>query len=120
VWGEERLPNELLVKLGIRVSPRTLGMCMPKRPLGQPRGDQRWSTFLISAFDFAWVDDSLRSGTSSQRIGPWRAGSAERMHEGSESLVPTSIARGCARPWWNQSSAACIMNIRLPQCPRTR
>jgi hypothetical protein len=44
--GEERIANELLVKLGIRVSPRTVCKYMPKRPPGQPRGDQRWSTFL--------------------------------------------------------------------------
>ena len=44
LWGEERIANELLVKLGIRVSPRTVGKYMPKRPPGQPRGDQRWST----------------------------------------------------------------------------
>jgi putative transposase len=46
LWGEERIANELLVKLGIRVSPRTVGKYMPKRPSGQPRGDQRWATFL--------------------------------------------------------------------------
>ena len=46
LWGEERIANELLVKLGIRVSPRTVGKYMPKRPPGQPRGDQRWSTFI--------------------------------------------------------------------------
>ena len=46
VWGEERIASELLVKLGIRVSPRTVRKYMPKWPEGQPRGDQRWSTFL--------------------------------------------------------------------------
>jgi putative transposase len=46
LWGEERIANELLVKLGIRVSPRTVSKYMPKRPPGRPRGDQRWSTFL--------------------------------------------------------------------------
>jgi putative transposase len=46
VWGEERIASELLVKLGIQVSPRTVRKYMPKRPHGQPRGDQRWSTFL--------------------------------------------------------------------------
>jgi transposase InsO family protein len=46
LWGEERIANELLVKLGIRVSPRTVRKYMPKRPPGLPRGDQRWSTFL--------------------------------------------------------------------------
>ena len=46
LWGEERIAGELLVKLGIRVSPRTVRKYMPKRPPGVPRGDQRWSTFL--------------------------------------------------------------------------
>ena len=46
LWGEERIANELLLKLGIRVSPRTVRKYMPKRPRGHPRGDQRWSTFL--------------------------------------------------------------------------
>ena len=46
LWGQERIANELLIKLGIRVSPRTVSKYMPKRPPGQPRGDQRWSTFL--------------------------------------------------------------------------
>ena len=46
LWGEQRIASELLVKLGIRVSPRTVQKYMPKSPAGQPRGDQRWSTFL--------------------------------------------------------------------------
>lgn len=46
LWGEERIANEPRVKLGIRVSPRTIRKYMPGRPSGHPRGDQRWSTFL--------------------------------------------------------------------------
>ena len=46
LWGEERIANELLVKLGIRVSARTVSKYMPRGPARQPRGDQRWSTFL--------------------------------------------------------------------------
>ena len=45
LWGEERIANELLVKLGIRVSPRTVRKYLPKRPHG-PHADQHWSTFL--------------------------------------------------------------------------
>jgi len=45
-WGEERIANELLLKLGIQVSPRTVRKYMPKRPDGKPRGDQRWSSFV--------------------------------------------------------------------------
>jgi transposase InsO family protein len=60
-WGEELIANELLLKLGIRISPRTVRKYMPKRPYGQPRGDQRWSTFVrnhaaaILASDFCVV-----------------------------------------------------------------
>ena len=46
LWGEERIANELLLKLGIRVSPRSVRKYMPKRRPGRPRGDQRWGTFL--------------------------------------------------------------------------
>ena len=46
LWGEERIANELLLKLGLRVSPRTVRKYLPKRPPGRPRGDQRWATFL--------------------------------------------------------------------------
>jgi hypothetical protein len=46
LWGEERIANELLLKLGIRISPRTVRKYMLKRPPGRPRGDLRWSTFL--------------------------------------------------------------------------
>jgi len=45
-WGEERIANELLLKLGIQVSPRTVRKYLHPRPPGQPRGDLRWSAFL--------------------------------------------------------------------------
>ena len=45
-WGQERIANELLLKLGLQVSPRTVGKYMPRPAPGWPRGDQRWSTFL--------------------------------------------------------------------------
>ena len=46
-WGEERIANELKVKLGILVSPRTVGHYLKG---GTPRrrrdSQQRWLTFL--------------------------------------------------------------------------
>src|SRR5450755_264754 len=60
-WGEERIANELLVKLDISVSPRTVSKYLPRRPRGRPRGNLRWSTFLrlhahgIIACDFLIV-----------------------------------------------------------------
>ncbi len=60
-WGEERIANELLLKFGIQVSPRTVRKYLPARPPGWPRGGLRWSTFLrlhaqgIIACDFMVV-----------------------------------------------------------------
>jgi len=54
----------LLLKLGLRVSPRTIRKYLPKlptAPVGKHRDDQRWSTFLknhpqaIIAYDFCVV-----------------------------------------------------------------
>jgi putative transposase len=63
-WGQERIANELRLKLGLRVSPRTVRRYLPKR-LDQGPGtrvpSQRWSTFVrnhakaIVACDFCVV-----------------------------------------------------------------
>jgi putative transposase len=48
-WGQERIANELLLKLGLRVSPRTVQKYIPKRlNRGPSRGAaaQRWRTFV--------------------------------------------------------------------------
>jgi hypothetical protein len=63
-WGEERIANELLLKLGLRVSPRAVRKYMPKRAdygRGKHAMSQRWSTFVrnhaqaIVACDFCVV-----------------------------------------------------------------
>ena len=46
LWGQERIANELWLKLGQRVSPSTVRKYLSLPPAGCPRGDQRWSTFL--------------------------------------------------------------------------
>jgi putative transposase len=60
-WGQERIANELLLKLGLRVSPRTVRKYMPKRLTPGPGtrvSSQRWSAFVrnhaqaIAACDF--------------------------------------------------------------------
>ena len=45
-WGQERIANELILKLGIQISPRTVRKYLPRRPRSRPRGNLRWSTFL--------------------------------------------------------------------------
>jgi transposase InsO family protein len=63
-WGEERIANELLLKLGLRVSPRTVRKYIPKRQNPEPGkrvSSQRWTTFVrnhaqaIVACDFCVV-----------------------------------------------------------------
>jgi putative transposase len=63
-WGQERIANELLLKLGLQVSPRTVRKYMPGHCVGAPgtrRQSQRWSTFIrnqaqgIVACDFCVV-----------------------------------------------------------------
>lgn len=45
-WGAERIANELLLKLGIRLSPRTVRRYMPSRPRRPKPGTQAWSTLV--------------------------------------------------------------------------
>ncbi len=48
-WGQQRIANELLLKLGLRVSPRTVRKYMPRDCVGSPGRrcpSQRWSTFI--------------------------------------------------------------------------
>jgi transposase InsO family protein len=46
-WGEERIADELLLKLGLTVSPRTVGRYRRRlRPSRGGRPAQRWATFV--------------------------------------------------------------------------
>jgi putative transposase len=48
-WGQERIANELLLKLGLQVSPRTVRKYMPNHCVGsrgKRRQTQRWSAFI--------------------------------------------------------------------------
>jgi hypothetical protein len=45
-WGEERIANELLLKIGIQISPRTVRRYMPKDPKRPKAPNQRWMTFV--------------------------------------------------------------------------
>lgn len=53
-WGQERVAAELLTKLGLSLSPRTVAKYLPKPSPGGPergRGDQRWATFVRNHAD---------------------------------------------------------------------
>jgi len=60
-WSEERIANELKLKLGISVSPRTVGKYIRRQGSRHPDPNQRWLTFIknhagsIVACDFCTV-----------------------------------------------------------------
>jgi putative transposase len=77
-WGEERIANERLLKLGLCVSPRTVRKYLPKRlDHGWHRRvpSQRWRTFVrnhalaIVARDFCWVQHH-NQGRPHMSLGP--------------------------------------------------
>jgi hypothetical protein len=120
LWDEERIANELLLKLGERISPRTVRKYLPKRPLGRPRGDRRWSTFLrnqataIRPSSHATSSAYIRSGCF-----PFRGQRIDSMNNTGWQNAPRPWAGANAgsRPAPHRSPAACA----LPACqPRDR
>ena len=97
-WGEERIANELLLKLDIRVSPRTMSKYLPRRPPRRPRGDLRWSTFLrlhargIIACDFFVAVTGSFEATTARRLVQMRV--ADFLVK---PVPPVELARTCAR-----------------------
>ena len=45
-WGEQRIADELLLKIGIQISPRTVRRYMPSGPKPPGMTSQRWMTFV--------------------------------------------------------------------------
>jgi putative transposase len=45
-WGQGRIADELALKLGIRVSPRTIGAYWPNLPDSRGPSSQRWNSFV--------------------------------------------------------------------------
>ena len=67
-WGEERIADELSLKLGIRVSPRTVRKYMKAdRPQGGCSG-QRWCTFLRNHAEAIVACDFFVSVTATFRV----------------------------------------------------
>lgn len=68
LWGEERIANELRLKLAVFLSPRTVRKYMPKHTGNTPRGDQRWATFLRNHAKAIVACDFLVAVTATFRL----------------------------------------------------
>ena len=89
-WGQRRIANELLLKLGLRVSPRTVGKYMPTdhgRAPGYRVPSQRWRTF---------VHNHARALIVSGMAADWLARGVQAVFVG---LMRT------LQPWWDRSVA---------------
>jgi putative transposase len=67
-WGEERIGDELKLKLGIKVSPRTIRKYLEEE---RPRGgstDQRWATFVRNHAKFIVACDFFVAVTATFRV----------------------------------------------------
>jgi hypothetical protein len=74
-WGEERIADELLLKIGIRVSPRTVRRYMPGTPQRPADPKQRWMTIVRNHANAIIASEFQKSrGEYQRRTGaePWR------------------------------------------------
>jgi putative transposase len=53
-WGEGRIANELSLKLGVFVDPRTVGKYVKQSGRPRPLAGQRWSTFVRNHAEAMW------------------------------------------------------------------
>jgi hypothetical protein len=68
-WGEERIAAELLLKTGIRVSPRTVRRYMPHNPIAWKQvNSQRWMTFVRNHAKAILACDFFIAATASFQI----------------------------------------------------
>lgn len=70
-WSSDRIADELRLKLGLRVSPRTVRKYVPDVPGGRGhrgRGDQRWTTFVKNHAEAIVACDFFTTVTASFRV----------------------------------------------------
>jgi transposase InsO family protein len=67
-WGEKRIADELLLKLQIHLSPRTVAKYIEQRPGPRAARDQRWSTFLINHAKSTVACDFFTAVTATFRV----------------------------------------------------
>jgi len=67
-WGEKRIADELLLKLQIRLSPRTVAKYSKQLPRPHRSRDQRWSTFLKNHAQAIVACDFFTAVTATFRV----------------------------------------------------
>jgi putative transposase len=103
-WGEGHIANELKLKLGIRVSPRTVGKYLAQGPRRMRDPGQRWLTFVrnhaqaMVACDFFVVVTARFRILYVMYLFFWSWGAAEScMSTSPITPVPTGPSSNCAK-----------------------
>lgn len=104
-WGEERLADELALKLGIRVSPRTVGRYLDRlRPPGGRATNQRWATFVRNHAKGIVACDFMVSVTVSMRV----LYVFVAMEVGSRRILHTNVTVHPTAEWTLQQFRECL------------
>ena len=104
-WGEERIADELSLKLGIRVSPRTVGKYLDTfRPRGSRTSNRRWATFVRNHAKGIVACDFLVSVTASMRV----LYVFVAMEIGSRRILHTNVTAHPTAEWTRQQFRECL------------
>lgn len=104
-WGEERIAAELSLKLGIRVSPRTVGKHLDSLgPRGGRMSNQRWATFVRIHAKGIVACDFMVSVTASMRV----LYVFVAMEVGSRRILHTNVTAHPTAEWTIQQFRECL------------
>jgi len=104
-WGKERIADEFSLKLGIRVSPRTVGKYLDRlRPRGGRASDQHWATFVRNHAKGIVACDFMVSVTASMRV----LYVFVAMEVGSRRILHTNVTAHPTAEWTLQQFRECL------------
>jgi transposase InsO family protein len=104
-WGEERIASELSLKLGIRVSPRTVGKYLNRlRPRGGRATSQHWATLVRNHAKGIVACDFMVSVTASMRL----LYVFVAMEVGSRRILHTNVTAHPTAEWTLQQFRECF------------
>lgn len=104
-WGQERIADELSLKLGVRVSPRTGGKYLvSSRPRGGRASNLRWATFVRNHAKGIVACDFMVSVTASMQL----LYVFVAMEVGSRRILHTNVTAHPTAEWTLQQFRECL------------
>ena len=103
-WGEERIADELSLKLGIHVSPRTVGKYLDSSSPHGRTPDQHWATFVRNHAKGIVACDFMVSVTASMRV----LYVFVAMEVGSRRILHSNVTAHPSAEWTLQQFRECL------------